>query len=318
MSNQPSSCAVCGADAFTAQYPVTDLVLDFPGEWTYAHCDRCGHGALAPQPTPEELSALYAKLYEPDKLRIMTQVSESGFEQRLQRARLRAIARVSDGRVRRILDVGCGLGLFLARLAEAHPDAEAIGVELAPQTAAVAASRPGITVHQKAFMELDVEEGSVDLLTMNHLLEHLSDPAAQLRRAAALLGPGGLIAIEIPYQEGWARRWFGRWYWGHLPPQHIQMFTADGLRRLLDEAGFEPPAVVERSGYPMNLTSTMALWIQHRFGSRSPSAQKWIIRGPILALGLLALPATILFDWTIGAVLNATHGDILRVVARRR
>lgn len=310
-------CAVCGHDGFIEQYAVIDLVLDFSGEWSYGHCAMCGHGALSPQPSPEALGALYARLYAPDKLRTMIQVSESGFEQRLQRARLRAIERVAPEEIRRILDVGCGLGSFLERLARQYPHAEAIGVELAPQTAEIAAKRPGLTIHQIAFMDLSLESGSVDLLTMNHLLEHLTDPAAQLRRAADLLAPGGLLAVEIPYQEGWGRRWFGRWYWGHLPPQHLQLFTKAGLCQLLRAAGFAEPAVVERAGYPMNLTAAMVLWIQHRFGSRSPYARRWGVRGPMTLLGLLALPMTIGFDLTVGVLLNRTQGDILRVVARK-
>ncbi|MFT5685142.1 MAG: ubiquinone/menaquinone biosynthesis C-methylase UbiE [Myxococcota bacterium] len=310
-------CAVCGEDRPQPAYPVHDLIWDDPTPWQFVRCGGCGHGYLDPQPTPAALTALYEGLYTPDKLDLMVKIGEGSFDRRLQRERARAISGVVDKPVGRILDVGCGVGFSLQVLAKLLPEAEAIGVEMAGPAADKADELPEITVLKQPFMTLELEDDSVDVLCMNHLLEHLSDPRPQLSRAAELVRPGGLIEIEIPQLEGWARSAFGRWYWCHLPPQHLQLFHLAGLTRLLSESGFSEMVKVERTGYPINLTVTMSLFIKHTVGSSSRFARNWLIRGPVMLAGILAIPLTLLFDATIGILLNWTRGDILRVIARR-
>lgn len=322
MSAPPTSvthaaCAVCRQDDPRLAYRVRDLIWDDPTPWSFVRCGSCGHGYLDPHPQPAALTALYEGLYTPEKLDLMIRIGEGGFDRSLQRARARAITRVLTEPVQRILDVGCGVGFSLQVLAKALPDAEAIGVEMAGPAADKAAELSEITVLKQPFMTLEMEPGSVDVLCMNHLLEHLSDPSGHLSRAAELVRPGGLIAIELPQLQGWARRLFGRWFWCHLPPQHLQLFHLAGLTRLLAESGFGEIVRVERTGYPGNLTVTMVLLIKNTVGSSSRFARNWLVRGPAMLLGILALPLTIVLDATIGTLLNALCGDILRVLARR-
>lgn len=311
-----SSCPVCGSRQLEPAYVVWDLVMDFEGQWTFVRCQQCGHGMLSPMPQPEALEALYRSLYAPDKLKVMRAVAHSAFEKNLHRARIQAIQDASSGRVRRLLDVGCGLGLFLERLQAVYPDAEAVGVELAPEMAALAAEREGLSIHLCPFNELDIEAQSVDVLSMNHMLEHLADPVSQLQHAAALIPQGGLLSVEVPCMEGWARRWFKKWYWGHLPPQHLQLFSEQSLRHALVSSGFEVVSV-GRDGYVFNLSIAMILALQWTAGSKSPHRQRWGIRAPAMAAGLVALPLTLLFDCVVGTILNHSSGDILRTVARR-
>ena len=312
-----AACAVCGQDDPRLVYSVRDLIWDDPTLWSFVRCGACGHGYLDPHPGPAALTALYEGLYTPEKLGLMIRIGEGGFDRGLQRARARAITGALTGPVHRILDVGCGVGFSLQVLAKALPAAEAMGVEMAGPAADKAAELPEITVLKQPFMTLEMEPGSVDVLCMNHLLEHLSDPGGHLARAAELVRPGGLIAIEIPQLEGWGRSLFGRWYWCHLPPQHLQLFHLDGLTQLLAAAGFGEVVKVERTGYPGNLTVTMVLFIKNTVGSSSRFARNWLVRGPPMLLGILALPLTILLDVTVGSLLNALRGDILRVLARR-
>ncbi|MDG1479207.1 MAG: class I SAM-dependent methyltransferase [Myxococcota bacterium] len=311
------ACAVCGADCPQPAYTVRDLIWDEPTPWQFVRCGDCGHGYLDPQPTPAALTALYEGLYTPDKLDVMVKIGEGRFDRRLQHDRAKAIAAVAEQPVGRILDVGCGVGFSLQVLARALPEAEAVGVEMAGPAADKADELPEITVLKQPFMTLKMAASSVDVLCMNHLLEHLSDPRPQLSRAAELVRSGGLIEIEVPQLEGWARSTFGRWFWCHLPPQHLQLFHLAGLTRLLAESGFSEVVTVQRTGYPINLTVTMSLFIKHTAGSGSRFARNWLVRGPILLAGVLAMPLTLLFDATAGALLNRTQGDILRVIARR-
>ncbi len=314
----PALCGACGADRPRVHYPVRDLIWKTPGDWRFVTCGDCGHGYLDPRPTDAALAAFYGALYTPENLDTMLRIGESGFDRSLRRRRVRAVREAVEGPVRRLLDVGCGVGFFLSELGQAFPGAEALGVELGGP-AADRAEGLGLIVHRVGFDALELPPGSVDVLCMNHLVEHLPDPAAALRRAAELVRPGGLIEIELPRLDGWGRRWLGRWWWPHMPPQHIQLFSAVGLRRALAEAGFSQVVSSRTAGYPLTLSAALVLWSRFTTGSASPFAERWLVRGPASLLGLAALPLTALFDALAAPLLSGPlgMGDILTVVARR-
>ncbi|MNT33906.1 bifunctional 3-demethylubiquinone-9 3-methyltransferase/ 2-octaprenyl-6-hydroxy phenol methylase [compost metagenome] len=86
--------------------------------------------------------------------------------------------------------------------------------------------------------ETDLAE-RFDVVTMNHVLEHLHDPAAALRKAYDLLQPGGLLWLATPNLASSGHRVFAQ-DWLHLdPPRHLVLVEADALKQLLKRIGFE-------------------------------------------------------------------------------
>lgn len=108
-----------------------------------------------------------------------------------------------------------------------------------------ARERLGLNVRVGAFAEVELEPSSFDAVTMWDYIEHSVDPAGDLRRAATLLVPGGLLACSTGDVASVAARLTGsRW---HLltPRHHNFFFTRASLERAVRDAGFE----VLRSGY---------------------------------------------------------------------
>lgn len=84
-----------------------------------------------------------------------------------------------------------------------------------------------------------LERGSFDVVTMNHVIEHLADPIGDLRRVRAWLKRGGTLVVTTPNLSGLCHRIWGR-AWQHLdPPRHLFIFTEPSLRRVFGAAGFE-------------------------------------------------------------------------------
>jgi SAM-dependent methyltransferase len=100
--------------------------------------------------------------------------------------------RPPDGTAR-ILDVGCGDGQLLDKLA---PWGAAEGLETDRATLTRDSARRKI--HVGPFDETFGAPGSFDLVLFLDVLEHLPEPVAALQRARTLLAPGGRIVLSVP------------------------------------------------------------------------------------------------------------------------
>jgi 2-polyprenyl-3-methyl-5-hydroxy-6-metoxy-1,4-benzoquinol methylase len=92
----------------------------------------------------------------------------------------------------RILDVGCGAGALLGKLARMG---EVEGVEL--EEAQVSAP-PAVRVHIAEFGPAFDPGKRYSLVLLLDVLEHMPQPAPALRRAGELLAPGGRIVVTVP------------------------------------------------------------------------------------------------------------------------
>lgn len=88
----------------------------------------------------------------------------------------------------RILDIGCGLGDFLAGMDDRW---QKFGVEPSRYAARLAAKK-GIRVMRDSF---DLDDASMDVVVFRGTLQHIADPITSLTEAARVLKPGGLLAI---------------------------------------------------------------------------------------------------------------------------
>jgi SAM-dependent methyltransferase len=148
-------------------------------------------------------------------------------------------ALIGDG-PRRVLDVGCGNGRFLALLRDfGLREWELFGIEIDPEVARQCEAR-GFRVHVARMEDFDPGEGSFDAVIMLQLIEHVEDPVKICERVYAMLSPGGCFVIETPNLAGLDHRIFQGRYWGHYHfPRHWNLFSTAALHRMLEERGFE-------------------------------------------------------------------------------
>lgn len=103
---------------------------------------------------------------------------------------------------KRLLDIGCGNGLFFDRLSELGAVS---GVE--PETALLDPDGKWYrAIHAVPFDERFQPGVPYDVILMLDVLEHLDQPATALRHALGLLAPGGVMVITVPaLQWLWTR-----------------------------------------------------------------------------------------------------------------
>jgi 2-polyprenyl-3-methyl-5-hydroxy-6-metoxy-1,4-benzoquinol methylase len=151
----------------------------------------------------------------------------------------------------RLLDVGCYTGTFLD-LARAH-GWHVEGLEPSEWAARIARERHGLMVTTGTIEQAEWPAGSLDVVTLWDVLEHLRDPRGGLERIREWLTPRGALWLSTMDVGSPFARLLGR-RWPHYLRMHLWYFTRDTLRRLLSETGFEtvgawPHVRVLRLGY---------------------------------------------------------------------
>jgi ubiquinone/menaquinone biosynthesis C-methylase UbiE len=104
-------------------------------------------------------------------------------------AHVGAVAGQAVPQARTVLDVGCGTGRLLQRLARAYPTARLVGVDAAPGMAHVAARRHRIAAVIGVAEQLPFRTGSVQLLVSTISFYHWGDQARGLEEARRVLRP---------------------------------------------------------------------------------------------------------------------------------
>lgn len=147
---------------------------------------------------------------------------------------------------KRILDVGCGSGVFGAAIKEERGHSvEVDGIEIDADAARRAVSKLNRVVTG------DVEKAGLpfpheyfDVIVYGDILEHLMDPWGVLKRHKDLLRPGGCVVASIPniahYKILRALR-KKEWFYekaGLLDQTHLRFFTINSIKRMFIEAGY--------------------------------------------------------------------------------
>lgn len=263
-----ASCLFCGDARLTV---FIDGVEDWfftavPGQFVFDRCRQCNSLVLVRRPVAERLKLAYSNYYthagDDDAaaggglLRAAWRHATRSYARRRfggasllldvvgekvvkqlpeRRLSIDALYRFLPSQRSRILDFGCGNGDFAIRAKELGH--EVVGVDFDDSALAVAAAR-GLKVHSSAKLaEMDLA-GSFDMVTANHVLEHVAQPVDLLRDFHQWLRPSGRVYLEMPnaQAEGIARH--GRFWRGFEAPRHFAIPSKKGLRGALKAVGF--------------------------------------------------------------------------------
>jgi 2-polyprenyl-3-methyl-5-hydroxy-6-metoxy-1,4-benzoquinol methylase len=150
---------------------------------------------------------------------------------------------------KRVLDVGCGMGIFLELVREQGGVPH--GIDISPEAAEITRRLGGIdSIRVGEFETSDLPAESVQVVTGWNVLEHTRSPRRWLVRAHQLLEAGGLLLVKVPNVRFSsiasrltpALRKLGvspSSYLATKPPLHLYGFSETSLRRLLEAASFE-------------------------------------------------------------------------------
>ena len=151
-------------------------------------------------------------------------------------ARLRILQRRLGRRTAglRLLEVGCGSGIFAKAAATSGFDVTA----LEPGARYEDARRLlGDHVHRETWEDFLPARERYDVVCAWEVVEHLPDPRAFVLAALEALRRGGVLALSTPNARSWSVLLLGDHDPMLCPDEHVQLFTRSGLRRLVEYCG---------------------------------------------------------------------------------
>lgn len=269
------SCSVCGSGGALLYEGVPDLMLGIAGRWRVVRClnSACGTLWLDPAPLQEDLPNAYQNylthdtgrplvrgMRRRDRVRAALLNQSLGYGAAVSRLD-RLLARVAGWlppfrqSVQRevmfvpyrrgglLLEIGCGNGRQLERLAQAGWQVQ--GVDFDP-TAAETARALGLPVALGDLATQAFAPASFDAIVSSHVIEHIPDPVALLQECRRLLKPDGVLVMLTPNAAALGHRLYGAAWAGLDPPRHLYVFTAQALDSMARRAGFAPEPVYTR------------------------------------------------------------------------
>jgi len=210
-----------------------------PDTFRMVRCSSCAHIYLNPRPTRETVAIIYPETYASfrgvlARPSLMSRVKKAIVTRRFRTA-------MGSNQQARVLEIGCGEGQLLMAIREAFPTVELTGLDwrFDPHFETLLKSLD-ITLITGLAENAHLPRDHYDIIIMNQLIEHLWDLDSVLTACHGALKPGGTLTVETPNSDGYDRKMFRKGAWGNYYfPRHFNLFSRDGLRRVLERHGFE-------------------------------------------------------------------------------
>jgi 2-polyprenyl-3-methyl-5-hydroxy-6-metoxy-1,4-benzoquinol methylase len=239
-------CPACGGPGRDRRYRIESFDL--------FRCRLCSTEYLVQSPDRAPVETTYWDGYKFELY--ADEVVQSEYEARYESIVGEMVDRF--GRVESVLDIGCGIGNFVDWAQ--RRGLRALGSDIDGEAVDTARGR-GLEAYHASELADRVPEGSVDMLTLWDVIEHVHDPRALLEESLRYLRPGGLVVMETPDVRFMLRplviglrkvvepiRWSDMLYYS----AHQVYFSARGLSTLMARCGLD---------------------VVHEHGMRSPSTK---------------------------------------------
>lgn len=237
-------CNLCGSSDSLLLYPSTiDPVSDvedysafqctstgYGKHHAIVKCRQCGLVYANPRNNSTDVLKKYIKVEDPlyfeeRQGRVIT------FEKHLRP--LHYFTGPPDGRT--LLDIGAHIGVFVEVANKAGW--KAMGIEPSHWSVEIA-KKFGIELIEGTLASSNLPDNHFDVVTLWDVIEHLSDPKAELEQVFRVLKPGGWVVIHTMNIESLFARLMGsKWPW--LMEMHLYYFSVQTIRCMLETIHFQ-------------------------------------------------------------------------------
>jgi len=216
------NCIIC----FSNKLKALDSYLRVP----LYKCQSCSFVFAQDIPTSDDLKEYY-KNY--GKQQYLSPVTIARYHQWLDQFE-------SYKKTGRILDVGCGVGFFLAEAKKRGW--QVYGTEFSDVLVDICREK-GVEMSQGALSAETFRGIEFDVVLSIEVLEHINNPVEEIRYIKQLLRSNGLFFCTTPNFNGISRYWLGDKYNIIAWPEHLGYFTPRTLKKLFNSQQFKTKKV---------------------------------------------------------------------------
>ncbi len=199
-------------------------------------CDGCDARYTDPRPTNEFLTSLYEGNYEVNTKTRRPELPD--WKKKLSwwfRGVTDPAAVLDHLPGGRVLDFGCHDGSTMEEMGVRGMEPHGVDIN---RNAVESSRRRGFPVHLGSLKNAPWPEDYFDSAFMGYVIEHLPDPAVELRAIHRLMKPGGRMLVSTHNTDSYYRGVFrDRWVGWHVP-YHLHHFNRRSLTRLAEDSGF--------------------------------------------------------------------------------
>lgn len=222
------NCYICGRTCSK------DVIF---ANYIYWKCSNCFTSQVLPQPSSENLQVYYDRFHLSEHVGGVYDDVEDRMKADFP-TKVKMVMDYAKAANPRLLDVGCGKGFFVKAAVDSNIRAE--GIDLSRSGIEYAVNTLGVKATTGRIQDCNIKgwKESFDVVTLWATIEHLRDPISVIQAIHDCLKPGGVLLCDTGLGHiVWERFLPGHSQW-YDAPQHLFVFSEDGLVSLLEKCGF--------------------------------------------------------------------------------
>ncbi|MDP4290302.1 MAG: class I SAM-dependent methyltransferase [Bacteroidota bacterium] len=264
-------CINCDCQDFTTLYSLKDYFFT-QENFTIQQCNRCGLRFTNPRPEEKDLGAYYKTenyLSHSDRNKTLFDKMYHFIKKYNLDHKRKLIEKFHTSGT--IIDIGCGTGAFLGQFDKKRWSR--IGFEPDADAREIAKNSYGIEARDLQAMN-NLNGTKAEVITMWHVLEHVSLINEQLIKIKSMLKQDGILVIAVPMSNSHDANYYGKYWAAYDVPRHLYHFTKDTLQQLLSKHGFN---LVEN--YPMVFDAFYISMLSEKYKKSSLPLVQSLIKG---------------------------------------
>jgi 2-polyprenyl-3-methyl-5-hydroxy-6-metoxy-1,4-benzoquinol methylase len=267
-----NQCPICNSEIFAHYLDCKDYTVS-KEVFRLMQCSACSLVITSPRPEMEFLGDYYASedyvSHTETKKGLINRIYLLARKYAL--GRKKKLLNTKAPAKGNLLDYGCGTGAFLHTMGS--NGWQVTGVEPDEGARKLAASRIGKEILTPEHL-VKLDDGSFDIITLWHVLEHVPEPVLSCKEFYRLLKPGGKLILALPnHLSQDAQKYRGAWA-AYDVPRHLFHFNSLNIKNIANKIGFSKMEVL-----PMKMDAFYISWLSEKYLNHSMAPIRALISG---------------------------------------
>lgn len=241
-------CEICGNEKFTNLFRGSDKLLGTPGEFNLVECSYCKVQFLNPQPSYQELG----KYYDNKKYYSLKKIDKDSYKTKFKiylyelyfTKNYRYVEKILFSPIKfmirstilekdkKILDIGAGSGRFLFEMKQ-------LGLDVSGVEPGNFDKSEDLNIRNNSLLNAKYPNDFFDIITMNHVFEHINNPHQTIKEIHRILKPNGTFIIGVPDTNSLANKLFGKNWLAYDVPRHLFNYSDELMINFLKKNKFK-------------------------------------------------------------------------------